>query len=313
MKRIFFLAGAGLLAATMVFAQDMPRSTANSAQDEKAPSRTQIYQTQSSVVRGCLSGSAGNYTLTDQNGMQYSLVGDDAALGSHVGHEVEVTTRQSEASDSRSGADQSTTRTTNTLQISDVRDLSAGCNAGSSAGTPPPAENNSMNPKGTPETTEAPKPQMMAMLQQESRPDAGTQTNSASQTQANPPVSSQTPAASTPPTGPTSQVGNSPANNTGMTESEANHDAQAARQGELNTNPQNGQTTGRGVNNQGVNNPATTNPNAVPTSPNSVTQPSNPPPGNANDQNKPLYERQATDIPWANGSGGNTGTPPPPH
>ena len=150
--------------------------------------------------------------------------------------------------------------------------------------------------------------------------------NSTSQPQVTPPVTSQTPASATPPTtGATppestsatpaanSQVGTSPANNTGMTESQANHDAQAARQGELNTNPQTGEATGRGVNNQGVNNPSTTSPNAVPTSRNSATTTSNTPPPNANEQNKPLYERQATDIPWASSSGGNTGTPAPPH
>ncbi len=131
-----------------------------------------------------------------------------------------------------------------------------------------------------------------------------------SATQATPPVTSQTSATPNSPTaGANSQVGSSPANNSGMTESEANHDAQAARQGELNANPQTGQTAGRGVDNQGVNNPSTTNPNAVPTSPNSTSPAAN----SGNDQNKPLYERQATDIPWAQQSGGNTGTPPPPH
>jgi len=134
--------------------------------------------------------------------------------------------------------------------------------------------------------------------------------------QATPPVTSQTPATqSSPNQNATPQPGTSPANNTGMTESEANHDAQAARQGELNTNSQTGDTTGRGVNNQGVNNPSTTNPSAVPSSPNSATPSSTQPQSNANDQNKPLYERQATDIPWATHSGtdtGNTGTPAPP-
>jgi hypothetical protein len=66
---------------------------------------------------------------------------------------------------------------------------------------------------------------------------------------------------------------------------------------------------GQGADNQGVNSTPANNPNPVPSSPNSASPAAT---GN-NDQNKPLYERQATDIPWAQQSGGNTGTPPPPH
>ncbi len=99
----------------------------------------------------------------------------------------------------------------------------------------------------------------MAMLQQQSAPDAGTheqQQNGTAPQQTSPPVTSQTPAT---PTGAAngSTTGQAPAaspgNNAGMTGSEANHDAQAARQGELNTNPNTGDTSGRGVNNQGAN------------------------------------------------------------
>jgi hypothetical protein len=56
------------------------------------------------------------------------------------------------------------------------------------------------------------------------------------------------------------------------------------------------------VENQGVINPQA-NPSATPSSANSAT------PQPQNDPNKPLYERTATDIPWARHSGsGNTTT-----
>jgi hypothetical protein len=117
----------------------------------------------------------------------------------------------------------------------------------------------------------------MAMLQQQSSPDAGTTTSKGtSAKRTSPPVTSHTPAASNSPTESDSQGGSSPANQTDMTPGQANRDAQAARQGELNTNPKTGETTGRGVDNQGVNNPSQTNPDAVPNSSNSTTPPSSP-------------------------------------
>ena len=337
MKRMFLLLASGLLASTVALAQDMPSSTSdNGTQDQNTKTSSRTYNSDSSVVRGCLSGSAGNYTLTDQNGMQYTVMGDDTALQGKAGHEVEITTRQDQASETHNQGDNTTSRTTNSIQVSNVRDIAGSCTTSSPMSAPPATEQNGTAPNAAPDAAEPPRPQMMAMLQQQSKPDEGTNGNMSQQ--ATPPVTSQTPATSTAPTSNTpaaaetapnsqtttststttttqQQTNTSPANNSGMTESEANHDAQAARQGELNTNPQTGDTTGRGVNNQGVNNPSTTNPNAVPSSPNSATPSSNTqqPQANSNDQNKPLYERQATDIPWANQSGGNTGTPNPPH
>jgi len=323
MKRIFLLLGCGMLAAGMALAQDTGSSnSASSSQDQSTQTRTQSNTTQDNTVRGCLSGSAGNYTITDANGTQYQVTGNDATLKSSVGQEVEIRVTQKQSSDtSNQGA--TTTRTTHTVQASQVTALNSACDTGNPSGSASPnsmgtTPDNSTAPKGTPQTTEPATPRMMSMLQQQSMPgaEAQSQNSTTPQTQATPPVTSQTPATqSSPNQSATPQAGTSPANNTGMTESEANHDAQAARQGEMNTNPQTGDTTGRGVNNQGVNNPSTTNPGAVPTSPNSATPSSAQPQSNANDQNKPVYGRQATDIPWATHSGtdaGNTGTPAPP-
>jgi len=307
MKRIFLLLGLSMLAGAMALAQDAPTS---SPSKQNGQTRTQSSSRSTNIIRGCLSGSTGNYTVTDRNGMQYTVNGDDATLRSMVGREVEVTISEDRSTEDSTQAAGSSTHSTNAVQASNVRAVASSCNTTGNATTP----SGSASPSATPD--ERPAPQMMAMLQQQAAPaqDNSKPNGAPAQVQSTPPVTSQTSASpNSPTTGANSQVGTSPANNSGMTESEANHDAQAARQGELNTNPQKGETTGRGVDNQGVNNPSTTNPNAVPTSPNSTSGNAQQPQANANDQNKPLYERQATDIPWAKSSGGNTNTPAPPH
>jgi hypothetical protein len=307
MKRMMLLLGMGMLAGAMAWAQDAP---ASSPPEQNAQTRTESSSRSTNVIRGCLSGSTGNYTVTDRNGMQYTVNGDDSTLRSMVGREVEVTVSEDRSTEDATHAPGTSTHSTNTVQASNVKAVGSSCNTAGSA-TP----SGSTSPNATPE--ERPAPQMMAMLQQQEAPnqDNSKPNGAPPQVQSTPPVTSQTPASpNAPSTGANSQVGTSPANNSGMTESEANHDAQAARQGELNTNPQNGQTTGRGIDNQGVNNPSTTNPNAVPSSPNSATPSSNSQQSQADcAKTRPLYECQASDIPWANGSGGNTNTPAPPH
>ena len=306
MKRILLLLGLGVLTGAVALAQDAPTS---SPPEQNAQTRTQSSSRSTNVIRGCLSGSTGNYTVTDRNGMQYTVNGDDATLRSMVGREVEVTISEDRSTEDSTQAPGTSTHSANTVQASNVRAVASSCSTSGSA-----SPSGSTTPSTSPD--ERPAPQMMAMLQQQAAPGQDKSSNGAAPpVQATPPVTSQTPASpNSPSMGANSQVGNSPPNNSGMTESEANHDAQAARQGELNTNPQNGQTTGRGVDNQGVNNPSTTNPNAVPSSPNSATPSSNSPQSQADcTKTRPLYECQASDIPWAQTSGGNTSTPPPPH
>jgi hypothetical protein len=266
----------------LAVAQDAPSTTGEATEPTPNAQTSKTEQTSSSVIRGCLSGSAGNYTITDQNGMQYSIAGPDNELQARVGHEIEVTTRQEQSSQSTSQGDQTTSGSSSSVQVSNVRDVSSTCKVGSSTGASP-MNDNGASPKGAASISQP--RQMMAMLEQQSAPDAGTQEQkpgSAAQ-QTTPPVTSQTPAAPAPPTASDQQTGSSPANATGA--------------------------TGQGANNSG-----TTESNAATTSPNSAT-PSNTqqPQSNADDANKPLYERQATDIPWASHSGGNTGTGNPPH
>ena len=310
MKGTLILLGSGLLATTLAVAQDMPASSNTDASQSKQTS--QSYQTSNGVIRGCLSGSAGNYTITDQNGMQYEVNGPDNQLQASVGHEVELTTRQDQASATSTQGDQTTSSTTNSVQVSNIRDVASTCTKGNSSSTSPTDNENGATPKGTPDAAEPPQPQTIAMLQQESKPDMG-----ANPQQTTPPVTSQTPATPgqstnstqqpTPPASSTTsdQQSSTPSSTNGMTGSQVDQNAQGARQGEMNTNPNVGSASG-------ANPSSTANSNAAPS--NAQQQP------NANDQNKPLYERQATDIPWANHSGqnsGNSGTtgttsPPPP-
>ena len=55
---------------------------------------TQTTQTSSdngNSIEGCLSGSAGNWSLTDQSGKTWQLAGDTSKLSDHVGHQVRIT------------------------------------------------------------------------------------------------------------------------------------------------------------------------------------------------------------------------------
>jgi Protein of unknown function (DUF5818) len=77
--------------------QPSPQSTSPSStlpsQQPTAPDSTATTQTStdsSTSIEGCLNGSAGNWTLTDQSGKTWQLAGDTAKLGDHVGHQVRI-------------------------------------------------------------------------------------------------------------------------------------------------------------------------------------------------------------------------------
>jgi hypothetical protein len=305
-------------------------------------------QAAGAILRGCLSGSPDNYTLTDHNGTVYHLVGASKDLQNSVGHEVQITGTPDSR---RTGTpDDSAANTASSFQVTAVRDISSSCKRGEMSGSstssrdkgsrpmderPPKTD---VQPKGAPgEGTPPPQPepQLIAWAQQPASTDSSspagqsTQSGNANQSRTSdqsqsapsststpPPVTSQTPAASESPTNPNSQLGSSPAN-------------------------QSGASTSSGADNQGVSNPTQTNPMATPSSSptnptlpqvNPNTTPTSPgqtsPQSSQNDQNKPLYERQATDAPRAghsrsstttttttspNGSSTTTTTTPPQH
>ncbi len=289
MKSMFLLLGSGLLMTTLAVAQDLPSNSREGTEPTPNSQTSKTYKTSSNVIRGCLSGSSGNYTVTDQNGMQYNIAGPDNQLAARVGHEIEITTRQDQSSESASQGDQANAKSTNTVQVSDVRDVASTCKTGGSTGSPM----NDNGPKGSASTAEP--PQMMAMLQEQSAPNAGTQEQkpgAATQPQTTPPVSSQTPATSASPTGSNTQAGAS----------------SGAAGSQMNPNNANatGSTAGSGSQGASSSSNAASN-SATP----SGTQ--HPQVNSADDANKPLYERQATDIPWASQSSNGTGSANSPH
>ena len=96
MRQLFLLLSVLLLGLSWAVAQDSTsQSTGSSAQSSDSTGNSgQTSRTGAGgqvTVEGCLSGSSGNFTLTDKNGMAYQLTGDTAKLNEHVGHEVKVT------------------------------------------------------------------------------------------------------------------------------------------------------------------------------------------------------------------------------
>jgi len=86
MRQVLLIVSVLLLGLSWVVAQDSstPASAASGSQSSSGASGQM-------TVEGCLSGSNGNFTLTDKNGITYQLTGDKAKLSEHVGHEIKVT------------------------------------------------------------------------------------------------------------------------------------------------------------------------------------------------------------------------------
>jgi hypothetical protein len=91
MAKIFMVVCTLLLSAAWLRAQNE-----NAGNPSDKPTSAEA-----STVQGCLQGSNGTFTLTDESGMTYQIQGDSSTLGEHVGHEVQITgTTQSASSDS---------------------------------------------------------------------------------------------------------------------------------------------------------------------------------------------------------------------
>jgi hypothetical protein len=87
MKTAILLLSMLTFAATIAMAQTTTHSNyAFSSGNQPVASASQ-----SGDLRGCLSGSKGNYTLLDHQGKSHKVVGDNRELGDDVGHEVELT------------------------------------------------------------------------------------------------------------------------------------------------------------------------------------------------------------------------------
>ena len=139
MRKLALLFSVILLGASWVAAQDNSTSQdqANSPAASQTASSTAGSET---TVQGCLSGSDGNFTLTDKSGNNYTLTGDTAKLTEHVGHEVKVTGTTSSASTSPSGGGsatgttgQATAGSATTIEINSVKHISKTCQSGAAS------------------------------------------------------------------------------------------------------------------------------------------------------------------------------------
>jgi hypothetical protein len=262
-KKTLYLASSLLLAGAMSMAQSGQGSTPSIGAEDQDSSMAG--QAAGAVLRGCLTGSTDNYTLTDHNGAIYHLVGAGAQLQNAVGHEVEVTGTPDAR---RTGAsDDTMTNTASAFQVTGLHDMASTCDhRGSRSGTmseTPRNPDTDSHPKGAPGEGSPPQPQtepephLMALLQQ--------------------PASSGT-----------TQQNSSPSVSTPSTIN--SQDAQSVGATGQSTTPQ----------------PVTSETPTTPQSPTDNSGATAAPQTQQNDQNKPLYERQATDVPWASHSGSKT-------
>jgi hypothetical protein len=91
MRKMFMLVSVFLLGLTWALAQDATQASPSAGSASAQTSGQSNSAAGEKTVTGCLSGSNGNFTLTDKHGRSYQLTGDTAKLAEHVGHEVKVT------------------------------------------------------------------------------------------------------------------------------------------------------------------------------------------------------------------------------
>ena len=137
MPKKLILAAILLLSAAWLQAQQYPQagsspssSPTSSSQADSSRSGSESSQT----VEGCLQGSNGNFTLTDNSGMTYQLAGDTSKLTEHVGHEVQIKGSTSGAPGAGAGAGAgagSAAGGQQTLTVESVKHVSKTCKSAS--------------------------------------------------------------------------------------------------------------------------------------------------------------------------------------
>jgi len=89
-------------------------------------------------VEGCLSGTDGNFTLTDKSGMTYQLQGENSELAKHVNQEVRIEGMASAAGSASAPSGASSAAGGSTLTVSKVKKVSDNCAANPNSGGAPP-------------------------------------------------------------------------------------------------------------------------------------------------------------------------------
>jgi hypothetical protein len=139
---------AGLLTWILLLAGALLGQQAGATGQQK--SQPKGANTAAQTVQGCLSGTSNSYTLAADNGTLYRLHGADKLLSQYVGHEVAVTATAGGSSASAaasSSGDAAHAVTENSLQVSDVKDVSDHCNKATPRASQPVG--GKTGPKGT--------------------------------------------------------------------------------------------------------------------------------------------------------------------
>jgi hypothetical protein len=133
MRKMLLLLSLGLLGVSMALAQDTSSTSPATAPNASATDSS----ASAGPIQGCLSGSDGNYMLTqDGTGTTFKLMGDEIKLKKHIGHEVAVTGQAtadggSSAADPNQGqGDASASATTGagtTIQVTEVKMVAKQC------------------------------------------------------------------------------------------------------------------------------------------------------------------------------------------
>ena len=120
-----------LLCAVWAFAQTSPSQSSNPGSPQTDQSATSSQTSPSSddmvTVKGCVSGSAGSYTLTDDSGKTWQLGGDTSKLSDHVGHTVQIKGTTSGGSSGAAGGSMSGSSGGQTLNVSSIKHVSSTC------------------------------------------------------------------------------------------------------------------------------------------------------------------------------------------
>jgi Protein of unknown function (DUF5818) len=103
----------------------------DSSQSSKSGSSSQT------SVKGCLSRSGSDYTLTDKSGTTFKLTGDTSKLSDHVGHEVQITGTENSASSSAASSTASSSSQP-TIDVSSMKHISETCSSQSKSDSQKP-------------------------------------------------------------------------------------------------------------------------------------------------------------------------------
>lgn len=143
MRKSLILSAFLLLCSLWVVAQTgssssstQPSQSSPSSQSSSS-SQASSSETSGQTIEGCLSGSAGNFTLTSSAGTTYQLAGDTSKLTDHVGQEVEITgtpesgsaagTSPSSSASNPSSSSSSSMGGGQTINVSKVKKIASSC------------------------------------------------------------------------------------------------------------------------------------------------------------------------------------------